>query len=817
MDLSKQNNIIITDIDYLPFLYQYKNNHPDLEIKFMSKDEVLAKLVFSFNYDEAIKHLIKRGVEYSKAKRYLKLFQVINDPKSVPCYEYVKDDIVTNPIGPLFFKNKQILLFELNEDKELKNVLLRNNLKYQDLSFEDLGFTCVSSYQKPNLLYFDNKFNQYFYIFADIRKRLLLDQSLVNKINILVNDEYDLFYVRFVAKLFKIETYINYRRPLYTIPIVKNKLKNMFNHPNRGLVFSDDALKYPELQLLKNIVDKYELDKLDFVHGYANLLEIVQQTTFTSNLDNKGIVITSAFTLSPSNYTYITNFQYDTFYKIYKDDNVLTDLELIKLGANPSYVNSLLDKRKKTNYLRYQNTLLISRVKQHLNDNIYDASLLSEFKSKEIKMANLYHEDGVYTDTSKHLYNINELDKRFLNRKIDVYNSYDHSFKPFDTSELFKDRKKYSITDLEQFVNCPFRYYLQKLLPVSDEDKYYAYLGTLFHKILETVNHNDFDFERAFEDGVEAFKAQKAHEHKPFTKKDEALLEIVHYWFKQLIEIFLSNIKAMRDKGTLIEEKDDHEFKVEFTLNDGKDTYPFSGKVDKILYTKKNNSYYTIIDYKSGKEAFDPSIVFLGRDVQLPLYYEAIKNDTARTKGFTFGGFMIEHNYSSSFSHILIDKTKSVVSQSTYQKFIRLNGLSNRNIDYWHSIDDDKKSYKKNGEVNGSPIYVVNKHSFTSEDADESIIDKFKGKYNLADLIQDAKNSLINIIHDIRNNNFAIKPSVYGQEIAKPINEKSRLMCVYCSYQNICYHKRSDAHDYSEDIEEHFSKFMDKEKEEEHV
>ena len=107
MDLSKQNNIIITDTDYLPFLYQYKNEHPDLEIKFMSKDEVLTKLVFSFNYDEAIKHLIKHGIEYSKAKRYLKLFQVVSDPKNIPCYEYVKDDIVTNPIGSFFFKNKQ--------------------------------------------------------------------------------------------------------------------------------------------------------------------------------------------------------------------------------------------------------------------------------------------------------------------------------------------------------------------------------------------------------------------------------------------------------------------------------------------------------------------------------------------------------------------------------------------------------------------------------------------------------------------------------------------------------------------------------------
>lgn len=802
-----KKSIIVSDQDYNQMLYRYKNRFPDLNIKFITPNELIDRLSFTYKKD-IVPLLIKQNIEYSKAIKLAKILRLADLTKSdklKAIYDSIPSEYISrDPYGLMELENVDIYLFELKEDVELKAILKRHNLAYKDLSFDDLGFEVSPSFLEPNLIHFQNKNGQFAYIFSDIRRKLLEDPSLQNKIRIVIKDDSDLFYIKSLSKLYGIECFARASTPLLSNSDVKKKMNEI--HSNKNFIFTSEEMENPYLKSLRDLISTYGLESLeDFNYAYSNLLEIVSSNSYTYLLNDRGIMITNKYSFNSDSITYITNFQDGCFYKTYDDKDALIDKELVEVDVNPSYVKTRLDRTKKFNYIKYQNVVLFSRVKQHLADSIYDSQFILEDELNWKKLGKLksietdFNLEGVYTDDANKLFIKDQYDRnKFKDDTFLKENTYDNSFKGISSHIKELDKPTYSVTKLEKYILCPFKYYLDTVLPSKDNDLANAFRGVLTHKVFENINHEDYDFEKAFEEGKKEYIKSIVDNGQVYSNREEVYVNIIYYWLKKFIPTYLKVAKNIN----IIPNNNDHEIQVYYTLydEDGK-AYKFSGKIDKVIWSKSgDNEYYTIVDYKSGKEEFEPSRVFLGASTQLPLYYYAIEEQNYKVKGNrTFGGFGILHNYFSTIKAAL--NKNGVLDEKILINNSSLTGLANVDLDYIASIDSSME-YSKAGKPAGGDFLKI-KTLFKDPHGEEAIHglsgDRIS-KYNLDDLIEDAKKATIKTIKAIENHEFQIKPSTFGTKI-----DSDSLPCKFCSHKNICYKKITDSYSYYNDIQAKFS------------
>ena len=74
-------NIIVADFDYQSALFLFKNRHPDLDIKIISRNDLINKITYSFAKDP-IPFLINKGIGYKKAKKYLDILLIAEAEKN---------------------------------------------------------------------------------------------------------------------------------------------------------------------------------------------------------------------------------------------------------------------------------------------------------------------------------------------------------------------------------------------------------------------------------------------------------------------------------------------------------------------------------------------------------------------------------------------------------------------------------------------------------------------------------------------------------------------------------------------------------------
>ena len=503
-------------------------------------------------------------------------------------------------------------------------------------------------------------------------------------------------------------------------------------------------------------------------------------------------------------FTYVTNFNSDKFYKIYQDDNVLSDIELKEVNYNTSYNKTAIERRNKINFLRHNNVAVISRVERHLGDKIFDSPLLKDiWKDKKIKYEDEL-EMPTFTTEAAYLYSSTLLNKSGIPFDSNVFNSYDPTFKQINAGDDFR-KATWSVTGLESYINCPFKYYISKLIPLEKNNYSKRFIGTAIHKVFEKFNHLDYVFEDALKEGEQAYYQEFEKVGITPTPKDKAFLEISQMWLRRFVKSYQKAIE-----GTNFAEpvEDDFERSINFHLDEGKETYNFYGKIDKIFVTESNgHQYYSIVDYKTGAEEFNPLEVFLGKSIQLPLYYYAIKEDIQPdrfTKGAEFGGFYIQHVSFSTIKGALKETNGPYLKEKRLLQQSRLGGINKDSTSYIASIDST--AIKDDGSINryGGELLQL-KHQFIEEDGNEIIIkddDIGLSKYNLDDLVKDAKEAAIGAIHKICEGDFPIAPTSYSLLDF----DSKKTVCNNCPYRPVCYKSKDAAVDYRKEVLKHFKK-----------
>ena len=142
---------------------------------------------------------------------------------------------------------------------------------------------------------------------------------------------------------------------------------------------------------------------------------------------------------------------------------------------------------------------------------------------------------------------------------------------------------------MDSYYKCPFRYYLSHILKLDIyEERFEAYIGSLFHYVLEKSLKENKEIDYLIKEFITNNEKKLSTKEEFFIKKLSKELYFIHQTIKEHLEN--SNLKQM-----LFEER----VTVEKTYQDVKVT--FKGFIDKIMYEEKNNNkIVAIIDYKTG-------------------------------------------------------------------------------------------------------------------------------------------------------------------------------------------------------------------------
>lgn len=792
---------LLADKMYKRILYSFKKNNPEIDIKVIDKNEFLNRFSFSISND-AIPFLLKQEkYDYSSIKKIIRILKIA-DFKNKEEFKLLDDIylqlnennyIQFDKLSYLDKKDRIVLLFENEEDFELISFLKRNHFNYELISFPDLNISPnFNGINKPTIYNFDNKFLQYNYLFSDIRKKIIENDNIKNNILVLINDSSDIFYINYMSSIYKIDCKLTLQIPLISNEKVSEIVKQIFKERNFKLI--DNNLDTNEFVVkLISLIKQYKLDELkNFDFAYSSLIEILNSESYNYNYSNKGISFTTELViLNTSPLVYITNYQFDSFYKEYDDSDFYTDTMLEKIQVNPSYIKTKIERKNKLNYILYNNIVFLSRPLVHLNDKIYDSQFNKEFNFKVIK-PNKHNQEGIYTTSAFNL--INSFYKDVEHYPVDeYYKNYDSSFSKID--DVFK-KDTFNITEFESYFKCPYAYYLNNVMKLSEfqaSKNIPALRGNLIHKIFEDIythNYDNFDkeYDMVFSKAKEEYIKQADTN---YNEEQEVFLHFIYKWLKDIV-IYIRRQK-LNNNSNIVDEKAEQSIIFKYK------NYNIKGRIDKIVYTQDSNNftYYTLIDYKSGSSgSFDFTHVFLGGSLQLPLYQYAIESisdcQLNNSGNFIFGGFGIQHIYF----------TNKIPSDNTIYNFEAIKSkviISGINLDdkaYLTSFDKSiYKEFKNDVKLKKGGDYLIRSNPFNIQK------DIISDDYSYLQYQEDIKHSLDTLIDKINNGEYNIRPTKDGQ------NDKE--LCQFCPYINICYRKKKDIYDISNDILNHFNRGKD--------
>ena len=332
------------------------------------------------------------------------------------------------------------------------------------------------------------------------------------------------------------------------------------------------------------------------------------------------------------------------------------------------------------------------------------------------------------------------------------YRTYSHQFSGIDKDLYWKNLPyplTLSYTSLNCFNECQFHYYLQCVLKLNTfEETFPSYIGNMYHKILSLCYNPSFDFEEEYE---------KYLKRRELSLKERILLVRIKKDLLELLEVIKKQKYLTGFDEVLTEEK------VEIPL-DKELSVTFMGYIDKIMYYKNiEDTYFSIIDYKTGSIDTNIEPMKYGLHMQLPVYLYLIHY------GKVFQNPIFTGIY---YQNILFPYPSwSLKLEDEKKKRYYLKGYSTDKTELLERFD----TTYQDSEYIQSMKY--------SEDKGFGPYTKVMDDDTLYRLVQYTKNIISDKTDEILNGNFKINPKVYNMK-----NDSCRL----CHFHDICYMKDSD-------------------------
>ncbi len=756
LNLDSDNLLIICpNEEKLKILDSIKDDTKLYNIKFMAKKEYIDNYYFSYD-ERALIYLMKKyHYNLDVAKIYLKYLYIIDENKAykdekLSLLKKLKQELITN----------NLLIYNPNFKKYIatKKIIVKN---YYDLEkFEEDSLNTKVIIEKPvlntDVVECNTLEEEVNYVCLKIID-LLRKGVDINKIY-LTNISSDYYYT--LNKLFsyyKIPLNIDMKNSIYATKVVSDYLetktldlqdqtKNIINGKLAGVINSltrieDDSIEYKEI-----LIDKLR-------HTYIAPKKRINAVNI-KDLYNEEFL--------NDEYVFVLGFNQDILPKMAKDIDYITDLQKENL---PLYKTNYINKRNKevtVNILGSIANLFLSYKLSSPFSSFYPSSLINDLNLKVIKpdtdnlsSTNLYNELrlGEYLD----LYNLYgeenaNLKKLYTHYKI-PYKTYANSFLGISNDTYLENLPyplKLSYTSLNTYSECKFKYYIKYVLKLDDfTDTFASFIGSMYHKILSIYQKVNFNFEREYQNYLKT---------RQLSLKEKLLLVRIKKDLLYLIDTL--------HKQELITGFDDSYFekKIDIPLKKKVEVI-FTGTIDKIMYYQKiEDTYFSIIDYKTGTIDTHIEPMKYGLHMQLPVYLYLVHYSKV-FKSPIFTGIYYQNilfNYPT-WDNKTLEKTK--------KDRLKLQGYSTSDesiISIFDSTYEDS-SYIK------SMSY--------SDDKGFGRFTKTIDEDTLYDLVNYTKSYIDKSTDAIIEGDFAINPKYY---------DGKNVSCEFCQFKDLCYMSEKD-------------------------
>jgi len=746
--MNKSKLIICPNEEKLKILLSLNNSKEFSPIKFMTKKEFFNNYYFSYD-DEAIYYLMKKyDLNIDVCKVYLNNLYVIDINKEYKSdkLNYLKElkiDLINNKL--LSFNNGFI---DYLKDKEIEVKNYYDLDLYEEEALNYKSNLDISTINTP--VYEFNTMEEEVSFVCEKIVELINDGVDINKIS-LSNVSEDYYYtLKRLFGYFNIPINIPFRHSIYSTKVVKDYLEN-------NTLDLEDLSKYNiNKKLINNIRDiKDNIDREILINNLKNTY--ISNTKYNNAVNIKNLKNEE---FNDDEYIFVLGFNQDVLPKNYKDIEYISDLEKEKVKM---YSTDYLNKREKdtTIYLlsKIKNLYLSYKLTSSF-ESFYRSSLIDELNLKVIsdyqttyKYSNFYNK--LLLGEMLDRYNLygerdNSLDKLFNTYSI-PYNTYDNKFTGINNDTYLTNLAyplKMSYSSLNIYNECAFKYYISRVLNLDEyESTFPAFIGSLYHEILSLFKNNNFDLDTEF---------NKYLEKRELSLKEKLLLVRIK---KDLIK-FIEVLKKQDEYTTYKDEL--YEKKIEIDLNK-KVSVKFIGFIDKIMYYKNiEDTYFSIVDYKTGTIDTHIEPMKYGLHMQLPVYLYLIHYGRCFTNPIFTGIY---------YQNILFNyPTWSNTLEKELKDRYLLKGYSTDDTSILEKFD----STYKDSELIKSMSYSDEKgfNRFTK------IIDN-DTMYNL---IKFTKNEIDTKVDKILEGDFSINPKVYDKESA----------CRYCTFKDICFMREKD-------------------------
>ena len=746
--MEKSKLIICPNEEKLKILLELNGDKKLYPIKFMTKKEYLNNYYFSYD-DEAIYYLMKKyQFNIDVCKVYLSNLYVVDINKKynnekLEFLKKLKIELIDNKL--LSFNNG---FLEYLKDKDIE---VRN---YYDLDlYEEEALNYKNEITSGNIegpVYEFNTMEDEVSFVCEKIVELLNSGININKISLCnVSDDY--FYtLKRIFGYYKIPINIPFKNSIYSTKVVKDYLDN-------GILDLDD-------------INKYGINK-KLINNISSIDDSISREILINNLKNtyiSNVKYTNAINIKnlkneeflDSEYVFVLGFNQDVLPNNYKDIEYISDKEKSEVNMYPT---DYLNKREKDTII-----YLLSKIKNlYLSYKLtspftafYGSSLIEELNLKVIKnykssfkYSNFYNELLLGDMLDK--YNLyGEKDEclgKLYNTYTIPYNTYDNKFTGINNDTYLTNLAyplKISYTSLNSYNECAFKYYLKYVLKIEEfESTFPAFVGSLYHEILSLYRKTNFDLEIEFNNYLEK---------RELSLKETLLLVRIK---KDLIKF----IEVLRKQEEYTSYKDElYEKKVEVDLNK-KVSVKFIGFIDKIMYYKNiEDTYFSIVDYKTGTIDTHIESMKYGLHMQLPVYLYLIHYGRCFTNPIFTGIY---------YQNILFNyPTFDEKLEKTLKDRYLLKGYSTDDINVLNKFDSTYKSSE-----------LIKSMSYSDEKG-FSRYTKLINNDTMYNLIKFTKNEIDTKTDKILEGDFSINPKVYDKESA----------CKFCSFKDICFMKDKD-------------------------
>lgn len=580
----------------------------------------------------------------------------------------------------------------------------------------------------------------------------------INNIHILnVQDEYKYLLEKF-SKLYNIPIKLNSTTSIFTSRTVKEYLKT--KELKEDIQYKRDINNKIKsvINSLCHIKDsKYydEILKEKLKHTY------MKQETLTNEVKIDELFETN---YSSKDYIFIISFNEGILPTLYKDEDFISDKDKKEVSLYTTKEKNKREKEVLINYLSNIDNLFLSYKQNGFSSEYYPSSFINDYNIENIinynekfdisdacnkrKLAILLDKYNKYKEDSVSL---RRLLKTYGNS---FYNTYNNKFTGLNKEKYLVNIRKplsMSYTSMTAYNQCAFKYYIKYILKIDPfMDNFAAFIGNLYHYLLSICMQDDFDFNKNWNNYLKQ---------RDLSYKELFLLKRLKNDLNQVIKIIKEQKMYTDFKQNYYEEK------VTIQLQNKEIETEFTGTIDKIMtYKEVENTYYALVDYKTG--GYDSSLnnMKYGLGMQLAVYLYLVEKSRLFTNqqfaGFYFQKVLmgnISHNNKKDYQDILNDKLK-------------LDG---------YSISDESILAKFDHNYTDSTI--IKGMKMTSKGF--SRYTKLLNTEDVNNIVNYTEKKIEEAIDNILLAKFDINPKIIGDD---------NIACKNCTFRDLCYKKEED-------------------------